>query len=84
VLGTVRKNLGSTNACGRKHGVSATIRMEWRILKSGNTSSVRVLTPKYKDTPVGKCMITAIKRWKFPKYSGSPPPPVKFPFKLKG
>jgi predicted Zn finger-like uncharacterized protein len=83
VLTVVRKNLGSVNKCGKKHGVKGTVKMEWRILKSGNTTAVKVMTSKYAGTPVGSCMTRAIKRWKFPGYSGKPPPPVKFPFKLK-
>jgi outer membrane biosynthesis protein TonB len=84
VLTVVRKNLGAINKCGSKHGVKGTLKAEWRILKSGRTSSVKVMTPAYADTPVGKCVVASIKKWKFPPYTGSPPPPVKFPFKLKG
>jgi hypothetical protein len=84
VLSVVRKSLPKINACGEKHGVSATVKMEWRILKSGNTTSVKVLSPKYVGTPVGRCLVREVKRMRFPAYSGKPPPPVKFPFKLKG
>jgi Ca-activated chloride channel family protein len=84
VLSAVRKNLGTVNRCAAKHGVRDTVKMEWRILKSGRTSSVRVLSAKYAGTPVGHCLVKAIKRWRFPRFEGRPPPPVKFPFKLKG
>ncbi len=84
VLSVIKRNLRSVNACSAKYQAKGTLKMEWRILKSGNTSSVRVATPKFANTPVGDCVESAIKRWKFPAFSGKPPPPVKFPFKLKG
>lgn len=84
VLGVVRKNLGDISRCGVTHDVTGTVRMEWRIMKSGRTSSVRVLTPDYVGTPVGQCMTKEVKKWRFPAFTGTPPPPVKFPFKLKG
>ena len=82
VLVVVRKNIGSINRCGKRHNTSATVKMEWRIAKSGRTTGVKVLTSKYAGTPVGKCLTNEIKSWRFPSYSGKAPPPVKFPFKL--
>jgi hypothetical protein len=84
ILSVVRKNLGGINRCSTKHGVRGTVKAEWRVLKSGRTSSVRILTKEHAGAPVGQCIVGEIKKWKFPRYTGSPPPPVKFPFKLKG
>lgn len=84
VLGVVRKNLKGIQSCGEQHDVSATVRAEWRVLRSGRTTAVRISTARYADTPVGRCIVSEIKRWRFPRYSGDAAPPVKFPFKLRG
>jgi predicted Zn finger-like uncharacterized protein len=81
ILVVVKNNIGSIKSCFRKNGVTKTVKMEWKISKSGRTKGVRVLTSEFAGTPMGRCMTNAVKRFKFPKYSGSPPPPIKFPFK---
>jgi predicted Zn finger-like uncharacterized protein len=81
ILVVVKQNIGSIKRCFTSNGVNDTVKMEWKISKSGRTSGVRVLTPKYAGTPMGRCMTNAVKRFKFPKYSGAAPPPIKFPFK---
>jgi predicted Zn finger-like uncharacterized protein len=82
VFEVVKKNISKINACGKQHKVTGTIKVEWEILKSGRTSSVRVADSAYAGTPVGRCMVTEIQRWVFPAYTGEAPPPIKFPFKL--
>jgi len=84
VLGVVRKNMPTINRCAVKHEVTGTVRMEWQIARDGKTRGVKVITPKYREHPVGACLVAAIKKWRFPTYTGSTPSPVKFPFKLKG
>jgi predicted Zn finger-like uncharacterized protein len=83
VLSVVRKKISRINSCGKKYKVKGTVKMEWSIRRNGRTSGVKVLSSKYKGKPVGSCMTKEIKRWRFPAFTGTPPPPVKFPFKLK-
>jgi len=83
ILAVVKKNVSKINACGKQHKVTGSVKVEWEIMKSGRTSSVRIGDPKYAGTPVGRCLVTEVQRWTFPAYTGAAPPPIKFPFKLE-
>lgn len=83
ILSTVKRKIGTINACGRKHNVKGSVKMRWQISKSGSTKGVKTLTSKYKGQPVASCLEAAIRRWKFPSYTGKAPGNIDFPFKLK-
>lgn len=84
ILLVVKKNLGTVNKCARKHGARGTVKVRWDIRPNGRTTKVAVKSTKYSGTPVASCIVRAVKRWKFPAFSGSKLEPVTIPFKLKG
>ena len=47
-------------------------------------SPTRLVTSSFAGTPVGDCVTSAVKRWKFPASNKPPREAIKFPFKLKG
>lgn len=83
VLMVVKKNLGSVHRCFDKHGGKGPVKMQWRIAKSGRTKGVTVLSDQHQNTPIGSCLQDEIRGWRFPSFSGKPPPPVTIPFKAR-
>ena len=83
ILAVVKGALPKVKACGEKHNATGTIKMSWKIDKSGKPSDVAVADPKFGGTPVGGCVAAVVKGMRFPAYSGAAPPPVSIPLPLK-
>lgn len=83
ILAVVKGALPKVKECGAKNNASGTIKMTWKIDKSGKPSDVSVADPKFGGTPVGSCVANVVKSMRFPSYSGAAPPPVSIPLPLK-
>ncbi len=82
ILGVVKANLPKVKECGSKNGSSGTIKMSWKIAKSGKATDVAVADSKFGGTPTGACVTKVVQGMKFPAYSGAAPPPVSIPLPL--
>lgn len=82
VLVVVKANMAKVEGCGRKNKVGGVIKMSWKIQPNGKTTEVQVADSKFAGTPVGTCVASEIKTWKFTAASSSTP--VSFPMKLGG
>lgn len=88
ILTTVRSNRDSIDKCVSEQArrnrnlATGTLKMQWWVRPNGRTKNVAVLTPKYKGTYLAGCVQAAIKKWKFPMFSGEEVGPIKFPFAL--
>lgn len=82
VLAVVKANMGKIASCGSKNKVGGNIKMSWKVLPTGNTSDVQVADSKFAGTPVGACVTSEVKIWKFP--ASKVATPVTFPMKLGG
>ncbi len=82
----VRAHVSEVRACYSKSlakdpASSGTITIVFEISSSGSVDEATVASSTLKDSQVGKCTGTAVKRWKFPKpRSGSVK--VTYPFEL--
>lgn len=56
--------------------------VELLIRRSGRPKSVRIREDRFKRAAVGTCMVAAVKRWRFPKFSGKAMP-VDFPVRVR-
>ncbi len=83
ILAVVKGALPKVKECGAKNNATGTIKMTWKIDKSGKPSDVSVADPKFGGTPVGTCVAGVVKSMRFPSYSGAAPPPVSIPLPLK-
>jgi len=86
VLSTVKNNLGSIKACADAYSRSGgklppKLIAKWIIKPSGFTDQQEMTSPELKGTPVDGCVVTAIKKWRFPEFA-SGAIPVTFPFPL--
>jgi len=86
VLSTVKQNLGSIKACADAYArgggkLPPKLIAKWVIKPSGFTDAQEMVSPELKGTPVDTCVVTAIKKWRFPEYK-SGTIPVTFPFPL--
>lgn len=84
VLSTVKSNMGSIKACvdaySRGGGkLPPKLIAKWVIKPSGFTDGQEMASPELKGTPVDGCVVSAIKKWRFAEFGGSPIP-VTFPF----
>ncbi len=59
--------------------IGGKMRVRWAIQPDGSVLYARVETLEFSKSPIGKCVATAIGKWKFPKHQvrGSP---VEHPF----
>jgi hypothetical protein len=73
ILTVVKKNAGSVRGCkNRQPGASGTIAVSLQIAKNGRVNNAKVVTAKFKGSPVGDCVAGKVRRFKFPQFSGSP------------
>ena len=49
-----------------------TIAVALQIAKSGRVKSAKVVTGKFKGTPVGDCVGGIVRSFRFPQFGGSP------------
>jgi predicted Zn finger-like uncharacterized protein len=70
ILSVVRKNAGSIRSCSQSDpSARGTVRVKMVIGSSGRVSSARVDGPPFRDTPVGNCVESKVKRFRFPQFS---------------
>lgn len=87
ILGTIRSHKRDVTKClrsQRQTGSPLEGRMTTRFLirPSGRTKSVRVAPARFQDSVVADCMISSVKRWKFPRFSGRAHP-TEFPITVR-
>jgi predicted Zn finger-like uncharacterized protein len=83
ILAVVKDALPKVRACGSKNNATGTIKMTWKIAKTGRPTDVTVGDSKYGGTPVGACVTKVVQAMRFPPYTGAAPPPVSIPLPLK-
>jgi predicted Zn finger-like uncharacterized protein len=88
ILGVIRDHRGDVRGCLDKQEASGssldgTMTVKMVIQKDGTPSRITVTPDEFKASVVGKCVVTAVARWRFPAFSG-PTMPVDFPVRVKG
>jgi predicted Zn finger-like uncharacterized protein len=88
ILGVIRDHRGDVRSCLDKQEASGssldgTMTVKMVIQKDGTPSRITVTPDEFKASVVGKCVVTAVARWRFPAFSG-PTMPVDFPVRVKG
>ncbi len=63
-------------------GLSGTAVMRWSIRNDGTPANVQVLTPDFRETPLASCLVAAVRRMRFPAYSGPQLAPRDVPLKF--
>jgi len=88
IINTVKEHSAEIEVCAagqRKRSArlaEGTIKVQWYVRPDGRTKNVAVLTPKFKGTFVGDCVVKSVKQWRFPAFRGDEVGPIKFPFSL--
>jgi hypothetical protein len=87
IMRTAARYKSSIKACvdvsKAKHPeLTGTIVIRWTINNDGSTTNIQIATEEFRNSPIGMCLVEAIKLWKFPPYSGPLMIPVIFPFKF--
>lgn len=87
VLKVLRSHRGDVRRCLDKQAskdpsLGGTMTVELLIRRSGRPKGVRVQEDKFKRSAAGTCMVAAVKRWRFPKFSGAPMP-LDFPVRVR-
>lgn len=88
VLEVLRSKRGDVRRCLEKQAeadptLAGTMTVELVIRRSGRPKGVRVREDRFKRAVVGTCMVAAVKRWRFPKFSGAAMP-LDFPVRVRG
>lgn len=88
ILRTLRQNRSAVRICLERQrsadpGLAGQMKVKLMIQPSGKVSSVTVQPSKFSDAEVGRCMKSKARRWRFPRFSGSPVP-VDFPVRVTG
>lgn len=87
ILGVLRKNRKSIISCVKKQqtadgSVSGTMMVNLVITKSGRTTRITVSPSRFRSSVAGRCVSSAVKRWRFPKFTG-PNMPIDFPVRIR-
>ncbi|MEO1336992.1 MAG: AgmX/PglI C-terminal domain-containing protein, partial [Myxococcota bacterium] len=87
ILGVLRKNRASVRTCLRDHQVSGsrvfgTMTVYMVVRNSGRPTRISV-SPKFRNTVAGTCIVDTVKTWRFPKSAGDNLP-VDFPVNVRG
>ena len=80
IVQVVKKGSPAIQQC-RSGDASGTVTVKMTVAPSGSVSSAEVVTPEFKGTPVGNCVESKVRTFKFPAFSGSPMT-FNMPFKL--
>ncbi|MEE2903102.1 MAG: AgmX/PglI C-terminal domain-containing protein [Myxococcota bacterium] len=88
LLKVIRKHKNAIRTCKSKQkqanpSLGGVMQVKLVIQKNGRTSKVSVAPPKFSGSTVGNCVISSVKSWRFPKFSGTPIP-LDFPLRVKG
>jgi|GEM_PF-1784230 len=87
VFGVLRSHKNDVKRCLKAQAsadpsLEGTMTVELLIRRSGRPKSVRIREDRFKRAAVGTCMVAAVKRWRFPKFSGKAMP-VDFPVRVR-
>ncbi len=87
VLSVLRSNRRDVKRCLKAQAsadpsLEGTMTVELVIRRSGRPKGVRVREDKFKRSAVGTCMRSAVKKWRFPKFSGKAMP-LDFPVRVR-
>lgn len=87
VLKVLRSKRGDVRRCLEKQAsadpsLEGTMTLELIIRRSGRPKGVKVREDKFKRSAVGTCLVAAVKRWRFPKFSGASMP-LDFPVRVR-
>ena len=87
ILDVLRKNRAAVRTCLSRHSasgspVSGTMTVYMVVLNSGRPTRVSV-SPEFRDTVAGSCIVNTVKRWRFPRFAGASVP-VDFPVTVRG
>ncbi len=87
VLGTVKANAGSIKSCAFAYERSGgqlppKLIVKWVIKPSGSTEQQALANAELSGTALERCVIEAVKRWRFPEFSSGGGLPVTFPFPM--
>ena len=83
VKDVVQKNKGKIKVCaGRDPSASGVLTISFQIESNGRVGSASVKSPdRLKTSPAGRCVVQAVKTFRFPAFSGKPLK-INYPFKL--
>jgi predicted Zn finger-like uncharacterized protein len=86
ILKVLRKNRQSIIDCVKKQksadgSVSGTMMVNLVIAKNGTATRIQVTPDRYRTTVAGKCVASAVTKWKFPRFTG-PNMPIDFPVRI--
>jgi predicted Zn finger-like uncharacterized protein len=87
ILRVIRAHRSEINGCVEKQvaddpGVDGVMTVSFVVQRTGATNQVAVSPDKFKGAVVGKCVVGAVKTWKFPRFGGAPMP-LDFPVKVQ-
>jgi len=81
----VRTNKGKVQACYERQPeprLSGTLMVSFVIQRNGQVTSPAVRTPQFEGTPVGQCVLSAVRTFQFPEHT-DPPVKINYPFILR-
>jgi len=84
IFAVLRENSEAVKVCRERHKASSQSRVigEMRVGlivdPDGRTRDVAVSPPNFEDTVLAECMLSAVRSWTFPPFTGRPAP-VSFP-----
>ena len=81
----VRANKSRIQSCYLKQAepkLSGTITVSFAIMGSGKVGSASIRTAKFEGTPVGRCVLSAVRSFGFPPHT-DPPVKINYPFILR-
>ncbi|MBL8956185.1 MAG: AgmX/PglI C-terminal domain-containing protein [Myxococcaceae bacterium] len=85
VTNVVKANIYGVKSCvDEQHrlepGKTGKLVMQWRVLTTGDTTEVQVVSKEHEGSPLAQCIATEIMAWRFPPSLDAMPEPVRFPF----
>ena len=87
ILGVLRKNRMAVRDCLSRHAASGssasgTMTVYMVVRQDGRPTRISV-SPQFRSTVAGTCIVDTVKRWRFPRFSGENLP-VDFPVNVRG
>ncbi|MBM4318817.1 MAG: AgmX/PglI C-terminal domain-containing protein [Deltaproteobacteria bacterium] len=85
IAAVVRANKGKVQSCYERQAepkLSGTLMVSFVIQRSGQVSSAAIRTPTFEGTPVGQCVLSAVRSFVFPAHT-DPPVKINYPFILR-
>lgn len=87
VMAVIASHVPELKACAveqhaQQPGSTGKLLLRWRVLGTGATTAIEVLTEDLLSIPLSTCLVAAVKTWQFPAHATEMPEPVVFPFKF--